>query len=58
MKTSSILTPLQKKFLQFTAQSNLKDALYWTGGTALAEIYLQHRLSTDLNFFSPELLTI
>jgi hypothetical protein len=27
---------------------------YLTGGTALAEFYLQHRLSEDLDFFSEQ----
>lgn len=31
----------------------LADNFYFTGGTALAEYYLHHRLSDDLDFFSP-----
>lgn len=30
----------------------IKDNFYFTGGTALASIYLHHRLSEDLDFFS------
>ena len=33
-------------------QSAIADAFYWTGGTVLAEIYLHHRYSEDLDFFS------
>lgn len=32
----------------------LRQNFYFTGGTALASIYLHHRLSEDLDFFSSE----
>ncbi|OGK08838.1 hypothetical protein A2767_07155 [Candidatus Roizmanbacteria bacterium RIFCSPHIGHO2_01_FULL_35_10] len=49
----SILTDKQKAFLfEFKKYANLASAFYLTGGTALAEYYLQHRLSEDLDFFS------
>lgn len=32
----------------------IRQNFYFTGGTALASIYLHHRLSEDLDFFSPE----
>lgn len=49
----TILTPVQKQILQILS----KDAVflknfYLTGGTALSEYYLHHRLSEDLDFFS------
>ena len=49
-----ILTDLQKNTLRFLAQSPLKDRFYWTGGTLLSVVYLQHRLSEDLDFFSDD----
>src|SRR3990167_10234163 len=30
----------------------LRDTFYFTGGTALSEVYLQHRESIDLDFFT------
>lgn len=51
----SILTPPQKVFLRFFAQeTELARKFYFTGGTALAEFYLKHRLSQDLDFFSTQ----
>jgi len=48
------LTPSQKLALELFAASPLANQFYWTGGTALAYHYLQHRLSDDLDFFSSE----
>lgn len=47
-----LLTALQKKFLQVFAELPDNDQFYLTGGTALAEFYLGHRLSFDLDFFT------
>lgn len=47
-----ILTPLQEKFLKAFFQSFLKERFFLGGGTALAEFYLHHRLSQDLDFFT------
>jgi predicted nucleotidyltransferase component of viral defense system len=50
---SKILTPLQKTFISKVSENNkLIKGFYLTGGTALAEYYLQHRYSEDLDFFS------
>lgn len=46
------LTPVQEKVIDALAASPLKDQFYWTGGTALAVVYLHHRKSQDLDFFS------
>lgn len=46
------LIPLQKKVLEVFAESSLKDIFYWTGGTLLSVVYLHHRRSQDLDFFS------
>ncbi len=49
----SILTENQKNILNIVAKDSfLSSQFYFTGGTALAEVYLQHRISEDLDFFS------
>jgi predicted nucleotidyltransferase component of viral defense system len=49
----SILTPLQHKVLTSFFQNDLgRRGYYLTGGTALAEFYLHHRHSDDLDFFT------
>ena len=51
----TILTPNQQLLLEHASQSKvITDTFYLTGGTALSEFYLQHRLSEDLDFFSEE----
>ena len=47
-----LLTPLQKTFISLFAHLEDMNQFYLTGGTALAEYYLGHRLSLDLDFFS------
>lgn len=46
------LLPLHQKVLITLADSPLNKNFYWTGGTALAFLYLQHRLSEDIDLFS------
>jgi len=49
----SILSKNQKHILAIISKEKLIcDNFYLTGGTALAEFYLHHRLSEDLDFFS------
>ncbi len=49
----SILSKRQKDILSlFGKEKQICDNFYWGGGTALAEMYLRHRRSEDLNFFS------
>lgn len=49
----TILTVIQKKALSCIASDTIvKNNYYLSGGTALAEYYLYHRLSEDLDFFS------
>lgn len=51
----TILTGKQKVLLELISQQkDLAKSFYLSGGTALAEYYLQHRLSEDLDFFSLE----
>lgn len=54
LKSKNILTPLQKEVLTFF--SKIKDSTYFllTGGSALAEFYLGHRRSFDLDMFTSE----
>jgi hypothetical protein len=50
----NLLTPLQEQFLQVFATLPDQEQFYLTGGTALAEFYLGHHLSYDLDFFTVE----
>ncbi|MBU0721940.1 nucleotidyl transferase AbiEii/AbiGii toxin family protein [Patescibacteria group bacterium] len=49
----TILSKKQQIILNaISSNANICKIFYLTGGTALAEYYLQHRLSEDLDFFS------
>ena len=49
----SILNGQQEKLMARLSKNDLFDRkFYLTGGTALSEYYLHHRLSEDLDFFS------
>lgn len=49
----AILTTVQQQALDIIASDiTVKHHFYLSGGTALAEYYLHHRLSDDLDFFS------
>ena len=49
----SILSPNQRNILDLISKDGMIGrSFYLTGGTALAEFYLDHRLSEDLDFFS------
>lgn len=51
----TILSPLQLQCLDWVANNSvLPKQFYLSGGTALAEFYLKHRYSEDLDFFSPK----
>ena len=53
--TQSILSPSQIRVLHELAEDPIvTSSFYLSGGTALAEYYLHHRLSEDLDFFSPQ----
>lgn len=48
----TILTPKQLNFLELAAaEKQITKRFYLTGGTALAEFYLKHRFSEDLDLF-------
>lgn len=49
----SILTSKQLDFLELVSKDEqITKRFYFTGGTALAEFYLQHRLSEDIDLFT------
>lgn len=49
----SILTTKQLNFLELVSNDKqITKRFYFTGGTALAEFYLQHRLSEDIDLFT------
>src|SRR3989339_1211882 len=55
MAVKSILSANQKKILAAIAENQeICRVFYLTGGTALSEYYLHHRLSEDLDFFSEQ----
>jgi predicted nucleotidyltransferase component of viral defense system len=47
-----ILTNLQKEILLRFSELPDREAFYLTGGTALSAIFLKHRRSNDLDFFT------
>jgi predicted nucleotidyltransferase component of viral defense system len=53
MGQKTVLKPIQRKFLGLAVREPyiLKN-YYWTGGTVLAEFYLHHRESEDVDLFS------
>ena len=55
MASKTILSKNQQKLLKIIGNNkSICRYFYLTGGTALAEFYLHHRLSEDLDFFSEE----
>lgn len=51
--TEVTFSPVQKIiFDSFAKDKNLSQKFYFTGGTALSAVYLHHRESEDLDFFS------
>jgi len=52
LKGKGLLTPIQRSFLALFAEMPDQGQFYLTGGTALTEYYLGHRLSYDLDFFT------
>jgi hypothetical protein len=54
LKGKGILSDIQKSFLELFAGLPDQKQFYLTGGTALAEYFLGHRLSYDLDFFTSQ----
>lgn len=52
----TILSENQRRILNLLSyEKSVCDHFYLTGGTALAEFYLHHRLSEDLDFFAEDI---
>jgi len=51
---AAVLTPFQKKVLEYFAGLTDSRHFFLTGGTALTEFYLGHRKSFDLDMFTSE----
>ncbi|WP_448605353.1 nucleotidyl transferase AbiEii/AbiGii toxin family protein [Thermoflexus hugenholtzii] len=54
LKGKGLLTPAQKEALILLATLPDQEHFYLTGGTALAEFYLGHRISFDLDLFTTQ----
>jgi hypothetical protein len=54
LRGKGLLSTEQKAFLAVFADLLDQDRFYLTGGTALAEFYLGHRISYDLDLFTSE----
>ena len=54
LRGRGLLSHIQRTFLALFAQLPDQSAFSLTGGTVLAEFYLEHRLSFDLDFFTVE----
>ena len=59
LKGKGLLSAAQRRFLRLFSKTPDSTHFYLTGGTALAEFYLGHRYSFDLDLFTaePDLLT-
>ncbi|RMF87163.1 MAG: hypothetical protein D6736_13415 [Nitrospinota bacterium] len=54
LRGKGVLTPIQQAALTLFATLPDQERFYLTGGTALAEFFLGHRLSFDLDLFTTE----
>ena len=54
LKGKGVLSPFQRAFLRLFANLPDQERFYLAGGTALAEYYLGHRFSFDLDLFTSE----
>jgi hypothetical protein len=54
IKGKGLLTQIQKEFLVVFSRIPDQARFYLTGGTALSEFYLGHRLSFDLDLFTSD----
>jgi hypothetical protein len=54
LRGKGLLSEFQKSFLKLFGSLPDQEHFYLTGGTALAEYYLGHRLSHDLDLFTAE----
>jgi hypothetical protein len=54
LRGKGVLSEIQQAFLRLFASLPDQERFFLTGGTALAEYYLGHRLSYDLDLFTSE----
>lgn len=54
LQGKGLLSEAQKEFLRFFARLPDQERFYLTGGTALAEFFLGHRYSYDIDLFTAE----
>ncbi len=54
LKSKGIITNLQREILLISSQIPMIKMFYLTGGTALANFFLGHRKSYDLDIFTVE----
>ncbi len=54
IKGKGLISSMQRRFLRFFSKTPDSEHFYLTGGTALAEFYLGHRYSYDLDLFTTE----
>jgi predicted nucleotidyltransferase component of viral defense system len=52
MNQPSLLLPHQRAFLNLFFTGEVAQQFFLTGGTALAEFYLRHRHSEDIDLFT------
>lgn len=52
MPPASLLSPIQRDFLEAFFVGETGQRFFLTGGTALAEYYFHHRLSEDIDLFT------
>src|SRR3989339_1172337 len=58
MVVTTVLSDFQRQALVLFKKSTLAKSFYLAGGTALAEFYLQHRKSEDLDWFTQKELNL
>lgn len=54
LKGKGLISELQEDFLRFFSTIPDQEMFYLTGGTALSEFYIGHRLSYDIDMFTNE----
>ena len=58
MVVTTVLSDFQRQAVTLFKKSILAQSFYLAGGTALAEFYLQHRKSEDLDWFTQDELNL
>ena len=58
IKGNRIISPFQQELLKIISEISDSEHFYLTGGTALAEFYLEHRYSYDIDLFTSDIKLI